>query len=97
MTRMGPYQAKSPEDGQNPPGLLHRLDKPAWWAPMCTWKATTTIPTTRKMTMAPTLAMDAQNSNARNARADSRLIVSTTASAISTVAQVGMSGNQYCT
>ena len=47
--------------------------------------------------MAPTLAMAAQNSNSPNARADSRLITSTTASAISTVAQVGMVGIQYWT
>ena len=41
------------------------------------------------------MAIAAQNSNSPNARADSRLITSTTASAISTVAQVGISGNQY--
>ncbi len=51
----------------------------------------------RKMTMAPTLAMAAQNSNSPNARADSRLMTRTTASAMRTVAHVGMSGNQYCT
>ena len=39
----------------------------------------------------------AQNSNSPKARADSRLITSTTARAMSTVAQVGMSGNQNCT
>src|SRR4051812_43323719 len=59
--------------------------------------ATRTIPTTRKTTMAPTLAREAQNSNSPNARADSRLMTSTTASAISTVAQAAMCGNQYLT
>lgn len=44
--------------------------------------------------MAPTLAMAAQNSNSPNARAESRLITSTTASAMSTVAQVGIVGHQ---
>ena len=58
---------------------------------------TTTSPTTRKITIAPTFAIDAQNSNSPKARADSRLTTSTTASAISTVAQVGIVGNQYCT
>ena len=43
------------------------------------------------------LGMDAQNSNSPNALADSRLITSTTARAMSTVAQVGMVGNQYWT
>ncbi len=47
--------------------------------------------------MAPTFRMDAQNSNSPNARADSRLMVSTTASAMSTVAQVGIVGNQNWT
>ena len=58
---------------------------------------TTTSPTARKTTIAPTLAIAAQNSNSPKARADSRLITSTTARAMSTVAQVGISGNQYCT
>ena len=58
---------------------------------------TTTSPTTRKITIAPTLRIAAQNSNSPNARADSRLITSTTARAMSTVAQVGMIGNQNCT
>lgn len=55
------------------------------------------MPTTKKITIAPTLRIDAQNSNSPKARADSRLMVSTTASAMSTLAQVGMSGNQYFT
>ena len=58
---------------------------------------TTTSPTARNTTIAPTFASAAQNSNSPNARADSRLITSTTASAMSTVAQVGISGNQYWT
>ena len=64
---------------------------------MLNWPTTTTRPTTRKTTIAPTLAIAAQNSNSPNARADSKLMISTTASAISTVAQVGINGNQYCT
>ena len=58
---------------------------------------TTTVPTARKITMAPTLRMAAQNSNSPKALADSRLITRTTASAMSTVAQVGMRGNQNWT
>ena len=58
---------------------------------------TTTSPTTRKITIAPTLAIAAQNSNSPKALADSRLITSTTARAMSTVAHVGMSGNQNWT
>ena len=49
------------------------------------------------MTIAPTFRIDAQNSNSPKARAESRLITNTTASAISTVAQVGISGYQYWT
>ncbi len=97
MARIGPYQLKSPVCGQNPPGLLHRLWKPASWPPMLKPPITTTSPTTRKITIAPTLAIAAQNSNSPKARADSRLITSTTARAMSTVAQVGISGNQNWT
>ena len=60
-------------------------------------KTTTTMPTSRKATIAVTLRMDAQNSNSPNALADSRLITSTTARAMSTVAQAGMVGNQNWT
>ena len=53
------------------------------------------VPTARNTTIARTFAIAAQNSNSPNARADIRLTASTTASAMSTVAQVGISGNQY--
>ena len=97
MTRIGPYQWKGSSLGQNPPGLLQRFWIPAWWPPMSSLKTTTTRPTTRKTTIAATLRIDAQNSNSPKARAESRLMNSTTASAISTVAQVGMVGNQNWT
>ena len=45
--------------------------------------------------IAVTLSTEAQNSNSPNAFAESRLTTSTTASAMSTVAQVGICGHQY--
>ena len=45
--------------------------------------------------IAVTFAKAAQNSNSPNARADSRLITRTTASAIKTVIQVSTLGHQY--
>jgi len=73
------------------------LENPAWWLPTLNRPTTTTMPTSRNATMAPTLRIEAQNSNSPNARADSRLITSTTARAMSTVSQVGIVGNQYWT
>ena len=83
--------------GQKPPGLDHRLRNPAWCPPMSNWPITTTKPTTRKTTIAPTFAIAAPNSNSPNARADNKLITNTTASAINTVAHVGINGHQYWT
>ncbi len=83
--------------GQNPPGLLYRFWNPASWPPTSILPRTSTVPTIRKATIAPTLRIDAQNSNSPNARADSRLMINTTARAISTVAQVGIVGIQNWT
>src|SRR5437763_13233490 len=83
--------------GQKPPGLDHRFEIPAVCPPMLNWPITTTRPTIRNTTIAPTFAIAAPNSNSPNARADSKLMISTTARAINTVAQVGINGHQYCT
>ena len=83
--------------GQKPPGLDHKFWNPAACPPMSNWPITTTNPTTRKSTIAPTFAIAAPNSNSPNARADNKLMINTTASAINTVAQVGINGHQYCT
>src|SRR6476661_7787101 len=83
--------------GQKPPGLLHKFENPAVCPPMLNWPITTTKPTTKNSTIAPTFRIEAQNSNSPNARADNKLMINTTASAINTVAQVGINGNQYCT
>ena len=45
---------------------------------MSNWPITTTDPTARNTTIAPTFAIAAQNSNSPNARADSKLITNTT-------------------
>src|SRR5262249_57638385 len=65
--------------------------------PMWNPPRTTTSPTPRKTTIVVTLSSAAQNSNSPNAAADKRFTVSTTASAMRTVCQVGRVGNQYCT
>ena len=83
--------------GQKPPGLDHKFWNPAACPPMSNWPITTTNPTTKKTTIAPTFAIAAPNSNSPNARADNKLMTNTTASAINTVAQVGINGHQYCT
>jgi len=62
---------------------------------MSNWPITTTNPTARNTTIAPTFAIAAQNSNSPNARADNKLITNTTAREINTVAHVGINGHQY--